>query len=264
MDWRRFKNIIIIVLVIINIFFCGVLIRIKINDGTVGNKTRENVISVLKEENIIMEENDFPKSRSGYSACYLSRILESDEGIINRIIGSKGRFSQKDEVFTFEISPDAPTAFEEKELISRSREFMDKQGIFSQLYKEDKVSTSKEKATVRFVLEYDECKFFDSYIEFSFNKKGIYKIEGRNIIKAEESVSSYEAELLPAESIIVAVAKDKKATEKIEVENITFGYYLGKSAGVYVSVLALPVWEIEFSDGDKLYYDARNGNLISM
>ncbi len=264
MDWRRFKNIIIVVLVIINIFFCGILIRIKINDGTVGNRTRNNVISVLKEENIIMEEEDFPKSRSEYSACYLSRILESDKGIIDKIIGDRGKFTEKDEVFTFEIFPDNPTEFQEKALIDSCREFMNKHGIFEELYREEKIKTAKEKATVRFILEYDKCKFFDSYIEFSFNKKGIYKIKGKNIIKAEETVSSYEAGLLPAESIIVAVAKDKNATEKVEIENITFGYYLGKSAGVYVSVLALPVWEIEFSDGDKLYYDARNGNLISM
>lgn len=264
MDWRRFKNIIIIVLVIINIFFCGILIRIKMNDGTVGNKTREDVISVLKEGNIIMEEDDFPKSRGEYSACYLSRILESDKGIINKIVGDKGKFSQKDEVFTFEISPDNPTEFEKKALINSCREFMNKYGIFEELYKEDNLKISKDKAIVRFALEYDKCKFFDSYLEFSFNKKGIYKVKGTNIIKAEENVSSYEADLLPVESIIVAVAKDKETKEKVEIDNITFGYYLGKSAKVYVSVLALPMWEIEFSDGDKLYYDARNGNLILM
>ena len=264
MDWRRFKNIIIVVLIIINIFFCGILIRIKINDGTVGGRTQNNVISVLKEEKIIMEEDDFPKNQSRYSACYLSRILESDKGIINKIIGNEGKFSSQDELFTFDITPDNSIKLEEKALINSCREFMTEHGIFTDLYKDSKVTITKDKAKVRFVLEYDKHKFFDSYLEFLFNEKGIYKIKGRNIIKAEENVNSYEAKLLPVESIIVAVAKDKETKERVEIEKITFGYYLGKSVNVYVSVLALPVWEIKFSDGDCLYYDARNGNLISM
>ncbi len=264
MDWRRFKNIIIIVLIIINIFFCAFLVRIKISDGRVDKKTKNNVISVLEKGNIVMETEDFPKNRNEYSACYITRVLPKDEKFVKKVIGEDGAYSQKNEVMTFKLSPKGEQALNEKAVLKTCHGFMNDKGIAFDLYKEESVKISSKAAKVKFRLSYDGEKFFDSYIEFSLNNKGIYKVKGKNFVKAEENISSYDAKLQKFESVIVAAAKDKKVKEKVEVEKIDFGYYLGNSADVYVSVLALPVWEIEFSDGDTLYYDARNGNLIYM
>ena len=264
MDWRRFKTIIIIVLIIINIFFGAYLIRMKWADSVVNQETRENVISVLKKNNIILDDEKFPDNIEKYSACYLTRVLENDEKFINKIIGKDGSFSAKNEVFSFEVQPDKSVELEEDAVIEACRDFMGEHGIFNDLYKEGKVKISKNEGKARFYLEYDECRFFDSYIDFSLSDKGIYKISGKNIIKAEKNISSYEEKLLPVESIIVTVARDKETKKKVNIKNITFGYYLGKSEGIYVSVLAIPVWKIDFSDGDSLSYDARNGNLVDL
>ncbi len=263
MDFKRFKNIIIIVLVAINLFFCGFLIKIKISDGRVDSKTRNNVISVLEKENIIMEMKDFPDNRKEYSACYVSRFLPNDKSFTDKMTGKDGSFSKENEVMTFTLKPTGKQTLEEKEILDACRLYMESNGIFSSLYKEDGLKVSGDTAKARFCLEYDGAEFFDSYIEFYLNKKGIYKVIGKNFIKAEEDISSYEAKLQRVESVVVTASKDKKTEGTVEVEAITFGYYLGNSAEVYISVLALPVWEIEFSDGDRLYYDARNGNLIN-
>ncbi len=264
MDFKRFKNIIIIVLIIINIFFCGFLIKIKVSDGRVNRNTRQNVIDVLAKENIVMEIKDFPESRREYSACYVSRFLPSDKAFIKKMAGDGGSFSEKNEVMTFKLKPSDKQKLKEREIVKTCRDFMKGQGIGEALYKEVGVEIAEKTAKVRFCLEYDGAEFFDSFIEFNLNKKGITKVKGKNFIKAEKAVSSYASQLLSTESVLVGAIKDKKVKEKTEVEKVVFGYYLGNSADVYISALALPVWEIEFSDGDKLYYDARNGNLINI
>lgn len=264
MDWKRFKTIIIFVLVIINIFFSAYFLHMKISDDKVSRKTKENVISVLAKNNIILDDDDFPKGRGEYSACYASRLIESDTEFINKIKGEDGEMTVSDELFTFTFSPDKKYEITDETVVKMCRDFMTERGIYSDLYKSGKVNNGKEYTKVRFTLSYDDCKFFDSYIDFKLNEKGIFEIEGRNIIKEEETLSDYKEELMPAESVIVAIPKDKNIREKTEITGINFGYYLGKSAGVYISALALPVWRVEFDDKTFLYYDARNGNLITI
>ncbi len=264
MDWRRFKTIIIVVLIIINIFFGAYLIRMKWADSSVNRETRANVIAVLEKSNIILEEDKFPKGDERYSACYLTRVLASDDKFIKRITGESGKFEEKNEVFSFEFSSTEKMDLAEEKIISSCRNFMNNHGIFGDLYKAGKTEIVENNGKVRFYLEYDGSRFFDSYLDFYFSKDGIYKLCGKNIIKAEENINSYEEKMLPAESIAVTVARDKKTDKTVKIKNMTFGYYLGKSEGVYVSVLAIPVWKIDFSDGDSLSYDARNGSLINL
>ncbi len=262
MDWRRFKNIIIIALVIINTVFGVFLIKVKLSDKSSAIKTRENVILVLKNAGISLQKEDFPESRSEYSACYISRFLPGDASFINKIIGNNGSFSEENEVLSFKLSPSGRLSLEREDITEVCRAFMDKNGIFSELYSEEYIKISDKSAKARFCLEYDGCKFFDSYIEFSLNSKGICAVKGKNFVKIEEDISRYEATNLPLESILVSIPRDKEKSGECRISDISFGYYLGNSADVYVSVLALPVWEIKFSDGETLFYDARNGNLI--
>ncbi len=264
MDWRRFKNIIIIVLVIINIFFCGFLIRLKILDGRVQRQTRDNVISVLKNNNISMDIEQFPNNMEECSVCYVTRFLPSDEEFINSVTDKNGKYSTQNEVMTFELVPNGKQELDKGNVISTCCSFMKKNKIAEDLYREGDFVVSSNEARIKFCLEYAGYTFFDSYLEFFLNGKGIYRVEGKNIIISEDNISSYDAKLLSVESIIVSVVENKTAKEKVEIDDISFGYYLGNSEEIYVSVLALPVWEIKFSDGDRLYYDARNGNLINL
>lgn len=277
MDWRRFKTIIIIVMVFINIFLGSYLIRIRLKDNSVSRRMRENVVSVLENNNIRIEEEVFPSNPDNCRACYITRFLGSDtefiEGIIGGIsaqnegvyTGERGTLTVADEVFDFKINSEEKITLDEESVTAACRKFMEENGIFSDLYGEDGAEISKSGAKARFCLEYDGYKFFDSYIEFALTETGIKEVVGKNIVKAEESVNSYDTGLLAVESIIVTVVRDAAVGDEGDsIEEISFGYYLGSSAGVYSSVLALPVWKIEFASGADLYYDARNGNVINV
>ena len=273
MDWRRFKTIIIVVLILINVFLGAYLIRGRIKENDEAKTTRQNVISILEKNNIEMSYDSFPKSRESYSACYISRFLESDTEFIENIIGAAevsgdgflsgeyGTLEIENEVFRFKLSRADKTELSENGVIEKCRKFMQSNGIYSELYEADAVKIENDEATVRFWLKYDGCKFFDSYIIFNVTQNGIEEIIGENMVR-NKNISSYKSDIMSVESIIVSVADDKKANSPVKVESVVFEYYMGKSEGVYKSVLAIPVWVIRFSDGDTLVYDARNGTLI--
>ncbi len=273
MDWRRFKTIIIVVLILINVFLGAYLIRGRIKENDEAKTTRQNVISILEKNNIEMSYYSFPKSRESYSACYISRFLESDTEFIENIIGAAevsgdgflsgeyGTLEIENEVFRFKLSRADKTELSENGVIEKCRKFMQSNGIYSELYEADAVKIENDEATVRFWLKYDGCKFFDSYIIFNVTQNGIEEIIGENMVR-NKNISSYKSDIMSVESIIVSVADDKKANSPVKVESVVFEYYMGKSEGVYKSVLAIPVWVIRFSDGDTLVYDARNGTLI--
>ncbi len=264
MDWKRFKTITILALILINVFLGIYLMRIRLSDNKVNRETRRDVISVLKEGNINLSEKTFPENRKTYSACYVTRVLEEDEAFLKKLSGEGGRYKATDEVFEILRAGGEIIDLSEEGVRNALRKFMKECGIYESIYKEEKIEIDEGAVLASFVLSYDGCEFFDSFIDFIVTPEGIKKITGKNIIKAEEGLSSYEDSLMPVEGIIISLPNHFKPEKGVDIEEISFGYYLGKSAGVYKSVLALPVWEIEFEDGNAVYYDARNGSVIKM
>ncbi len=262
MDWKRFKKIIIVVLIMINIVFLVYFLNIKMSDNHMEKETKNNVISVLKKNNIILDEDVFPKNRGKCSACYVTRLIEKDSDFANRLKGESGEITEKDELFTITLKGTDKTKMTEEGVRKACFDYMNSYGINSDMYKEMSVEIDGKTAKARYNLFYDGCQFFDSFLDFEITEKGIKRISGRNIIK-NDSVSGYEETLMPIESILVAISENKETDKPVKISKIDFGYYFGKSAGVYVNVLSLPVWKVSFEDGTDIYYDARNGNLIN-
>lgn len=273
MDWKRFKNIIIIALIFINIFLAATLVRMRLAEQNVSKDTRKNIISILKKSDIIIDESVFPKSKESYTACYISRFLPDDEKFISAVIGDikergDGKYSGdfgtldvSDEVFSFYLNLPEKTALDEESTAALCESFMDKCGIYKELYSEKKYTRKKGTKTskLRYELNFDGYGFFDSYIDFEIAESGIQKVIGRNIVK-NETAQPYESKVMPMESVIVGVSLDKKTEKSVRITDISFGYMLGRSEGRYQSALALPIWRISFDDGDVIYYDARNGS----
>lgn len=262
MDWKRFKKIIIVVLIIINIVFLVYFLNIKISDSHIEAETKNNVISVLKKNNIILEEKVFPKNRDKCSACYVTRLIGTDSEFADRLKGENGEITESDELFIITPRKTEKIKINESSVRKACYDYMNSYGINSDMYKEMTVKIDGKTAKARYNLFYEEHLFFDSYLDFEITEKGIKQVSGRNIIK-NDSVSVYEETLMPIESVLVAISENKKTDKRVKISGIEFGYYFGKSAGVYVNVLSLPVWEITFEDGTELYFDARNGNLIN-
>ena len=263
MDWKRFKKIIIVVLIIINIVFLVYFLNVKMSDSRIEKETKNNVISVLKKNNIILEEEVFPKNREKCSACYVTRLIETDSDFANRLKGESGEITENDELFIITPPKTDKIKMNESDVRKACYDYMNSYGINSEMYKETSVKIDGKTAKARYNLFYEECEFFDSFLDFELTEKGIKRVSGRNIIK-NDSVSVYEETLMPIESILVAISENKEVEKPLKISGIEFGYYFGKSAGVYVNVLSLPVWEVSFEDGTELYFDARNGNLIKV
>lgn len=283
MDWKRFKTIIIIALIFINIFLAVTYARMKLSEQNVSKDTRKNITAILKKSNITIDYDIFPKNKESYTACYISRFLPDDEKFISKVIGeidtyNDGVYSGKlgtlkisDEVFLFSLNsadknaPDEESVSSEETASALCEKIMDNCGIYRELYSRRKFTHKKGKksARLRYELSFDGYGFFDSYIDFEINEGGITKITGRNIVK-NETAQPYEAKLMPMESVIVGVAADKKAEKAVRITDITFGYILGNSESRYQSALALPIWRIRFDDGDIIYYDARNGSKLEI
>ncbi|MBE7011403.1 MAG: hypothetical protein E7415_01880 [Ruminococcaceae bacterium] len=263
MDWKRFKKIVIVVLVVINIFFLIYYIQIKRSDMRINDETRKDVITVLEKGNIILEADMFPENIEEYSACYVSRLISSESPFAKKLTGKNGTISENDELFVIKPNEKQKIGLNEADILSACEKYMKEHRINAEMYRKDYVSISGKKAVARFNLVYDNREFFDSFIEFDISEKGIDEIRGRNIIK-EDNISVYKEKLMPLEGILVAIRGDKITDKPLKITEIKFGYYLGKSAGVYESVLSLPVWKVSFEDKSYLYYDARNGNIIYM
>lgn len=265
MNFGRAKTILIFLFLIINLFLLG-YIFVTSNDITIPDrKTISTTTEILKKRNIILNENI--NLSSGEKINYLNLIaLTQDE----KVFASKllGEFKAKGNTYTSDLGELTITngsfvwnvkdshnfvEFNEKSVKNYAVKFLKKLETDTSVLKISDISDNDGNYKITFSHYFFDKELFNIKTYVYVSGGGVYKIEGSIFSLDSLTGSEQRSNPLPA---LLNYSASKNTDEKEEIVSINSGYFCESSPGSYKSLSAQPCFEVVFSDGEKLYFDA--------
>ena len=253
MDWSKIKTVLIWIFAFVNLFLLSVYFVGTFTSKTLDEDVILGTVEILRQNNIEIDKETVPKNLDNVKICSVENkfadvksMLEtacnsSDEGFLNT-----ENIEINGENFVCKLKLD-------KEI--RPEKLIKKSGLLSNGdYK--KVEKDGE---VYYYLSFENKVFFDSYIKVKSDGKNV-EIYGKNWLGDKVSQESVAKIVSPAE-ILINFSTQYNGEKNVKINSMTAGYFIGERNET-VRATASPVWEISTSDGDKCYYDMRNGDLL--
>lgn len=278
MDLRRIKTVFIIFLLGINIFMGWILWNASVFEQQEKVAMSDNISEILSKEMIILPGDLVLPETPVAKNYYLEKMFGSNAEMIVKFLGQEYEetgdrtyaseqgtlFINGDEFLYRKSAPEGNMDVSATEKIEAlCREEMKRLGIMEKAYCFSGVNQIPNAQKAIFTVKHETSDFFDAYVSFDVNNKGITAIGGKNIISDMEVMES--ANTYPdAEGVLVGLIKSEKLQEGVphKVISIKHGYYIGKGAESYRNILAIPVWQVAVDNGQILHFDARNGREL--
>lgn len=259
MEWGKLKTILICIFAVVNVFLLYIYFGDAYTGKSIDSDMIANAVKILGENNIDIDESIIPKTYENARICSVENKFENAEEMLEYIWEDYG----EDIIFGFNKSSVKinGNAFECETELSKKDEIT-KDNVERELEKCGLLNFGKytkvfDGDSIFFYAEYEGMSFFDSYIRVDFKNDKLVRIYGINCLFDKVYEENTAKTISPVE-ILVDFASGYGGN-KVEVTDMSFGYYIGERNGI-VKVTAAPVWEISLSDGSKYCYDMRTGN----
>lgn len=268
MQWGRVKSIFIGIFLVINVILMVIYLQLDANDQKVSSDMIENTMTILKKNNIAIDEALLPTPVSHAKTFDLTNRY-ADAAALTAAIASPALpgFSEaavNGSHFEY-INPDPNTPVEDFSL-EKAQKFAEKTLLEAGLLeKNGYISEAKAKGeNFVFTLSpaYDNIKVMDSCMWVEVGKEGIIKIAGHNYL-CDTATGGERVALCPYTDILTnfAVSHPPVSEEIVQIKQLEFGYYIGNRSGEIRTITAIPTYAVHTAEGEH-YYDARNGNLL--
>jgi len=279
MDWYRTKNILIFVLLVLNITLFTVYYRTNTQQKIVNSQTKDNIVSILGNNNIKLDKSMIPDMPSDFTSHYIERAVTANLPFTIKLMGEGYAYDDEKNVYktetktlavkkdTFEFSDtdpsEPPEEKTEKHLEDYCVKVMKKLDIDYKIYNLEGFNYHENSTKVIFTPAIGKYKFFDSYIAFEVTDKGVSAISGKNIILAK-TASGISMKVFDINTVLLSLCSDAELNKSQvnKIASIKLGYYIGEIEEIYSNVLAIPAWQIALENGGIYYYDARNGKFL--
>lgn len=282
MNWERAKTVLIIFFLIINICFASILVYIRYSDETLSEDTVKTTVSLLAQHGIVIKDPSIiPKQKMKNQNYSLTTLMLSDKKVLKKWLGEGYQLLSED---TSEYKFTYKNANKKLILNKTNIEFINDKNIVLLTKKTDKeiedFLASKLKEFNFNKKEYyfskvwfenglyhgiisplaDNTKILGIELQVSADKEELINVKGNYF--TENGEEEFDAKSLL--DITAILAKMIYLPEKTfsEIKEISYAGYV---SNVYIEnkeVTAVPVYVIDFVDGQKLYYDARTGEVI--
>ena len=271
MNFGRAKTILIFLFVIINLFLVGYIFYTSKDITVPDKKTVSTTIEILKERNILLNEkiNLASSEKINYlnleattkdEKVFASKILGSFKARGNTYTGDFGDLTINNGCFVWNIKDNHTfSEFNEKQIKKYAVDFLKKSEIDTSVLRVTDISLINGNYKVTFSHYFLDKELFNLKTYVYVSGGGVFKIEGS--IFSLASLSGSEQRCNPV-TILLNYSASKEISEKKEITEINSGYYCESDPKNYKSLSAQPCYEIVFSDGTKLYYDAFSSKPI--
>ncbi|MBQ8264877.1 MAG: hypothetical protein IJY96_08915 [Oscillospiraceae bacterium] len=274
MSTSKIKNIVIIVLVIVNLFLLSLLIFDKAEAERARQEEIETLISVLHQRGIeVSTRIDF--NVSAPLPCRVLRDRESEKALMERLIdydyiddmggnvifysSATGqallRGTGEIELIYDDNIPSLSSDYE-----SSIVKLMKKNGI--ELYKAYAETNSSGDATaISFPCALDGFCVYNSELNFNVAGNRIMMINGTRVFSG--NIITEEEDTIDSISVVMSFLELMKAEEKtiMEISELEAGYFM--NVAVSGECTLKPVWKI-IADGDAYYINAVSGRMESV
>jgi regulatory protein YycI of two-component signal transduction system YycFG len=280
MDWNKTTTILITAFIILNIFLFGTSFNNIFSDEynvTSDKEFVEKVEGILKEKNIVIK-GELPDD------TYMLPILETEYEIIHINTELLTRFlgpgivpiedvtvynNNNNEVLEIKEGKKLCYKLREKtsgDVISESiteyiNEFLKEKKIDTTGYSENYRYAFDDSILVVYTKKYDDFSIDNSYMNFYFDKDGIYEFEMQNI-----SVVKELAEKIRTFSAIEALPRllSFENIETKEIISVEMTYYSEEDDNwqLISGINSYPVWKVIFNDGTQKHLSSINSYNI--
>ncbi|MDR0905197.1 MAG: hypothetical protein LBN00_03315 [Oscillospiraceae bacterium] len=269
MSTAKIKNIVLVVLLFLNVFFLAVAARDIYENNAARRRTIENFGVIMQNGGIELSDGAMPEltapkpqktSRDPYAEATIARAALGDceptdsGGTPSQYIGERGTatFNARDE-FEIKYTGDYAVAENEAEMLSVAKKLLRRMKIETA---EPEISDNGGDITVfAAVCRYRKTPTFNCVITFTFDDGRLIGIAGRRPSGVSEAAGGAERDLPTSMLGFLQFVLDSGA-EVTKITGITAGYRL--NVGAFGTGELMPCWRLD-TDAGAFYIDALTG-----
>ena len=246
MNWGKLKSFLIVLFLIINVFLIvSMFISYKVKT-TISDETIQNTVSILKRNDIIVDPSIIDNAVKNVHDITLKPITKSDN--------FSAKFTLKDyNAFEMTFSEKISDTDEMKKILSNAsikdykieKEFSNGFGIVSQ--------------------KAGGYTIFDTTVEVESNAAGTRVMgEWYEIITKPKKNKDFDNIVILPSILINYISNSQRPEGEQKITDIEYGYYVTNKNSDSVIYTAIPCWRIEVDSAMNFYYNARNGEYMTM
>lgn len=249
MNWKRIKNILIILFAIINLFVIFTLYQSEQKKITVSTKTIEEMVSVLKKNSIDIDKELIPEKTTIIKAVVLKNAISSEEEFKKAVLNngetpSNGR--------TVSIIGDEFTITDlyKPTNIEQAEKWLGSMGIDLSFAKGQKTESG-----YRFTQSFDGYPIFSSFIDVKVTNEGTTVLGSWAV--PQKVKGSPAIDIKHVVSVFPNLIADETRPQKCTIIAVDLGYGQGAANGeTYKESAAAPYWRITTADGREYFFEA--------
>jgi regulatory protein YycI of two-component signal transduction system YycFG len=272
MDWLKAKNIILVMLILLNIFLLINVMSVKDVFKFTG-QYQKDAKQALEEAGIVIEGKIPFYGRPLGRISYIEAEPDKYKKAVERLTGltyeptedrRRGEwlnnglsFILDGEKFIYTNENDTQVFSVEKEqkLCRELSAWIKKKGIFNDSFMPDRIIRDNDTVTVEFVRKYRGFPLFDNNIVFHLSGSQLIKVEGS--LKVFDTIKLSKADGIVSANIALLTGKDKI---KDVITSVEIGYLQPQSEELF----DIPVWRICLKSGEKVYFNAYTGEWLEV
>jgi hypothetical protein len=273
-ELSKIKNIIIIILLIVNIFFLVLFIIGRIETGKLEKKAKEDVIRILSSYGISLDMSVIPVY-SDLGSYDVQRDTESERSVAEAVLGKCQVYEPGGNIYQyssplgeavfrgngeFSITIAAGIAMPDSSLKALGS-YLDQLDITADLKSaEIKYDDGGSLSSVQFTPLFEDVGIFNCRITMSFNGESLMSIHGRRLTSLPSPSPSEP--MIGVNTALISFLNAVRESDLIcnEIITITPGYSF--SASVSGSGRLAPYWCIT-TDVGKYYVNGLTGDMVS-
>ncbi len=276
MEWPRVKNILIVLLAIVNVFLFAVYITSTIKDARNVEETIQNTVEVLNKRGFMIETNQIPRKGSVLYPISAERNRDNEEKIAKQFIG-KCEYSEisgvtavyKSEMGearfksdgSFEIMVKSiPQQADAKELAHLIAKRMN-------ITISDEIQTSDEYGNIHIVAmqTYLGIPVYNCKINIVVMSDNSAKIHGRRLGSKSDVLRGNPPQDITGVLVNLIEILNNNGIYSGKINAISGGFNISSGAGnAHNEILyAVPIWKITV-DGRDTYINAMNGKAMNI
>lgn len=258
MDWSKAKNLIILLLVLVNVFLLGNIAYLLYKNETAARNTVMELIAYLESRGISLDADTVPRENLGRTVLVVERDTELEAAAARVLLSDQ----------TLSAAADGMYAASEGELTIKSGGYIDARltsnlsarALISLLKKSgvDLSETVYTDETAEMLADYAALPVFNCRVKAS-RDDGVWTVSGRVCVGNALRTDSGAERDVPG--LIVGVAQRLILRGTTEISRIEAGWVAGSISNVGLRLI--PVYKLT-ADSDDFYVNAVDGTLLSV
>ncbi len=258
MDWSKAKNLIILLLVIVNVFLLGNISYLFYKNEAAARNTVTELVAFLESRGIALEEDLVPRENLGRTVLVVERSTEEEAALARTLLqdlslpeNAEGNYTNRTGDLSLKSGGYMDARWTEdmtaRTLVSR----FEKGGVALQ-------ETSYTDTAAELLVAYADLPVFNCRITAAL-ENGVWTASGRICMgNALRTDSDYERDVA---GLLVGVMQKLVLMDTTEITQIEAGWIAGSISSVGVRLL--PVYKLTADSGDY-YVNAVDGTLLGV